>query len=169
MSSQDPSTSPKLTSSSSPATQPATDAAAAASQPPQDSTMLSSRGANGEGQYRELEDDHGHERQTHEMTDMGNSHQQQHAAAGADSDNTTTAGSMTATTMQKEALHPRKDLPNWKWQGTLAVCVLTSLVNGRLDFVFSQSIRGQLPWSRCIWRLKCWACSWCGLPSLDCL
>ncbi|KAH8173500.1 major facilitator superfamily protein [Sarocladium implicatum] len=130
MSSQDPSTSPKLTSSSSPATQPATDAAAAASQPPQDSTMLSSRGANGEGQYRELEDDHGHERQTHEMTDMGNSHQQQHAAAGADSDNTTTAGSMTATTMQKEALHPRKDLPNWKWQGTLAVCFLTSLVNG---------------------------------------
>ena len=113
----------KLTS---PSTQPADPSP---SHQPQNDTMLSSRGGNGDGQYRELEDDHAHERQTHELTDMSNS-QHHHAAAGADSDNTTTAGSMTATTMQKEAPHPRKDLPNWKWQGTLAVCFLTSLVNG---------------------------------------
>lgn len=29
--------------------------------------------------------------------------------------------------------HPRSHIPNWKWKGTLAVLVLTTLINGRLS------------------------------------
>jgi L-ascorbate metabolism protein UlaG (beta-lactamase superfamily) len=42
-----------------------------------------------------------------------------------DSDHTSSS-----TAPKLPADHPRKDIPGWKWQGTLAVVFLTSLVNG---------------------------------------
>jgi hypothetical protein len=88
--------------------------------------MLSSRnGSTGDGTYQELQDDHP---QQHELSNMNMAGSNK--ANGADSDYMTTAESTTTATTQKEAPHPRKDLPAWKWQGTLAVCFLTSLVNG---------------------------------------
>lgn len=55
-----------------------------------------------------------------------------HAAnmAATDSDNTTTTGSTTTAAAKTQDVNPRKDVPAWKWQGTLAVIFLTSLVNG---------------------------------------
>jgi MFS family permease len=95
---------------------------------PDAAKMLSPRnGSSGDGTYQELQDDHlAHQ---HELSNMNmDANNKLH---GSDSDHLATAESITTATTQKpEAPHPRKDLPNWKWQGTLAVCFLTSLVNG---------------------------------------
>lgn len=93
--------------------------------------MLSSRnGSSGDGTYQELQDDHlAHQ---HELSNMNM--EVNNKLHGSDSDHLATAESITTATTQKpEAPHPRKDLPNWKWQGTLAVCFLTSLVNGTFE------------------------------------
>lgn len=104
--------------------------------------MLSSsrNGSTSDGHYRELDDEHNHNDNPPQNHELGNMTSTNGTAHLADSDMTTTAGSTTTATMHKEAPHPRKNIAGWKWQGTLAVVFLTSLVNGAFStYSFSLS------------------------------